>query len=94
MNEIAPLKFGMGASPRRVEDDSLIRGQGRYATDVTPVEDRVLAFELPDDAQPPIEYQVAVVVASDDKGAARAFVERLRGAEGRRALEAAGFELP
>ncbi len=36
MNEIAPLKFGMGASPRRVEDGSLIRGQGRYATDVAP----------------------------------------------------------
>lgn len=65
-----------------------------YATDVTPVADRVLAVELPADAQPPIEYQVAVVAGSADKDAAHAFVERLRGAEGRRALEAAGFELP
>jgi carbon-monoxide dehydrogenase large subunit len=36
MNVTAPLKFGMGASPRRIEDGSLIRGQGRYTTDVTP----------------------------------------------------------
>jgi carbon-monoxide dehydrogenase large subunit len=36
MNVSAPLKFGMGASPRRIEDGSLIRGQGRYTTDVTP----------------------------------------------------------
>src|SRR5215207_9340706 len=36
MNVSAPPKFGMGASPRRVEDGSLIRGQGRYTADVTP----------------------------------------------------------
>ena len=36
MNQSAPLKFGMGAAPRRVEDGSLVRGQGRYTTDVTP----------------------------------------------------------
>ncbi|MDQ3560267.1 MAG: molybdopterin-dependent oxidoreductase, partial [Pseudomonadota bacterium] len=36
MNQSAPLKFGIGASPRRVEDGSLIRGAGRYTTDVTP----------------------------------------------------------
>ena len=39
-----------------------------YATDVTAVEDRVLAVELPDDAQPPIEYQVAVVVGDRRRG--------------------------
>ena len=65
-----------------------------YATDVTPVADRVLAIELPDGSQPPIEYQVAVVAASEDKDAARAFVEELRGDEGRSALEAAGFVGP
>jgi len=65
-----------------------------YATDVTPVEDRVLAFELPDDAQPPIEYQVAVVADSDDEEAAAAFVERLLGPVGREALERAGFVVP
>jgi len=36
MNQSAPLKFGMGASPRRIEDGSLIRGLGRYTTDVAP----------------------------------------------------------
>ncbi len=36
MNVTAPPKFGMGASPLRVEDGSLIRGAGRYTTDVTP----------------------------------------------------------
>ena len=65
-----------------------------YATDVTAVADKVLALELPDDAQPPIEYQVAVVAASDDKDAARAFVDTLRSDSGRSALEQAGFALP
>lgn len=65
-----------------------------YATDVTPVTDRVLAIELPNDAQPPIEYQVAVVVDSDDEDAAAEFVEKLLGAEGRAALERAGFGVP
>jgi carbon-monoxide dehydrogenase large subunit len=36
MDQSAPLKFGMGASPRRIEDGSLIRGAGRYTTDVKP----------------------------------------------------------
>jgi molybdate transport system substrate-binding protein len=65
-----------------------------YATDVAPVADRVLSFELPDGAQPAIEYQVAVVADSDDDDAARAFVEKLLGAEGRAALERAGFVVP
>ena len=65
-----------------------------YATDVTPVTDRVLAIERPNDAQPPIEYQVAVVVDSDDEDAAAEFVEKLLGAEGRAALERAGFGVP
>ena len=61
---------------------------------MTPVADRVLAVELPDDAQPPIEYQVAVVVGTDDEDAARAFVEALRSQGGREALERAGFVVP
>ena len=36
MNASALPKFGMGASPRRIEDGSLIQGKGRYTTDVTP----------------------------------------------------------
>jgi molybdate transport system substrate-binding protein len=65
-----------------------------YATDVTPVADRVRAIELPDEAQPPIEYQLAVVTASDDQDAAQAFVDRIRADESRAALTAAGFVVP
>jgi len=65
-----------------------------YATDVAPVADRVLAFELPDHAQPPIEYQVAIVANTDDEDAAAEFVEKLLGEEGRAALESAGFVVP
>ena len=36
MNVSVTPKFGMGASPRRIEDGSLIQGRGRYTTDVTP----------------------------------------------------------
>jgi carbon-monoxide dehydrogenase large subunit len=32
----APIKFGMGASPLRIEDGSLIRGAGRYTADFSP----------------------------------------------------------
>jgi len=65
-----------------------------YATDVTPVASRVLAIELPADAQPLIVYQVAVVVGTEQEEAARAFVEALGSRAGRDALSAAGFELP
>ena len=65
-----------------------------YATDVAAVQERVRAIELPADPQPPIEYQVAVVRTSDDKVAARAFVEKLRSREGREALARVGFGTP
>ena len=65
-----------------------------YATDVASVRDRVRPIELPAGAQPPIEYQVAVVTASDDEDAARAFVEKLRSQSGRDVLAQAGFALP
>ncbi len=45
MNASAPPKFGMGASPRRIEDGSLIQGKGRYTTDVTP-EGTLVAYVL------------------------------------------------
>src|ERR1700759_1934886 len=32
----APIKFGVGHSVRRKEDDALIRGKGRYTDDVSP----------------------------------------------------------
>ena len=65
-----------------------------YATDAVPLGDDVLVFELPDSAQPEIEYQVAVVGDGDDAEAARAFVDRLLSEEGRQALERAGFVVP
>ena len=33
---MAPVKFGIGQSVRRQEDDALIRGKGRYTDDHTP----------------------------------------------------------
>lgn len=64
-----------------------------YATDAVAAED-IRTIELPEDAQPPIEYAVAVVSSGSDQDAARAFVEKLVGPDGRAALEAAGFGLP
>ncbi len=34
MNELAPPKFGMGASVRRLEDAALLKGEGTYTTDI------------------------------------------------------------
>jgi molybdate transport system substrate-binding protein len=64
-----------------------------YATDAA-VADGVRVVELPDGAQPPIEYAVAVVASTSREDAARAFVQKLRGPEGREALRAAGFGVP
>src|SRR5689334_13203330 len=36
MNDVAPLKFGMGAPVRRKEDKALITGAGRFTDDYTP----------------------------------------------------------
>ena len=33
---VAPMKFGMGANPRRKEDKALITGAGRFTDDYTP----------------------------------------------------------
>ena len=65
-----------------------------YATDVAAVADDVLSFELPESAQPPIEYQIAVVADADDEDAAERFVETIRSPAGREALERAGFVVP
>ena len=65
-----------------------------YVTDAAPVEDDVAVVELPEGAQPPIEYEIAVVAGSENAEAARVFVERVLGPEGRAALERAGFSVP
>ena len=65
-----------------------------YATDVAPVEGDVDVIELPDEAQPEVEYSVAIVRGSDREREAGAFVERLLGSAGREALREAGFGTP
>ena len=51
-------------------------------------------IELPEGSQPPIEYQIAVVAASENKEAAQAFVDEVLGPDGQEQLEAAGFIVP
>jgi molybdate transport system substrate-binding protein len=65
-----------------------------YATDVKPVATKVIAIELPASAQARVEYQIAVVEHAPHHDEAHQFVDAVIGAEGRRALRAAGFGLP
>jgi molybdate transport system substrate-binding protein len=63
-----------------------------YATDARAAGDDVRSFPIPDEFQPEIRYYAALVDPATD--AARDYVERLRGDEGRTALRAAGFLPP
>jgi molybdate transport system substrate-binding protein len=65
-----------------------------YATDATVAGDDVTVVELPEGSQPPIEYQIAVVTASEDKDSAQEFVDLVLSDSGREQLEAAGFVIP
>jgi molybdate transport system substrate-binding protein len=65
-----------------------------YATDAAPLGDDVRVIEIPAEAQPPVEYSLAVVSGSSNEEAAQAFVDLILSEEGRRALEAAGFGTP
>lgn len=65
-----------------------------YRTDAKPVASRTRTVALPDWAQPPIRYEIAVVAASAHLAAARAYVKRVTSARGRKLLAAAGFGLP
>jgi molybdate transport system substrate-binding protein len=60
-----------------------------YATDVEAAAGDVRAFPIPDEHQPAIRYYAALVEPVSAEG--RAYVEKLRGGEGGRALRAAGF---
>ena len=62
-----------------------------YATDAAVAADDVTVIELPEGSQPPIEYQIAVVTASENKEAAQAFVDEILSPDGQQALEDAGF---
>jgi molybdate transport system substrate-binding protein len=65
-----------------------------YRTDARPVVSRTRTVTLPDWAQPPIRYEIAVVSSSSHATAARAFVKRVTSVRGRKLLAAAGFSLP
>ena len=65
-----------------------------YRTDARPVASRTRTIAVPDWAQPPIRYEVAVVKASTHRAAARAFVAKLTSKRGRSLLAGAGFGLP
>jgi molybdate transport system substrate-binding protein len=65
-----------------------------YATDARAVASRTGTVSLPAWAQPPIRYEIAVVKTTKHPAAARAFVKRVTGTLGRRALARAGFGLP
>jgi molybdate transport system substrate-binding protein len=66
-----------------------------YATDARAAADRVDPLDLPHWAQPPVRYQACVVKrgGADTAGATR-WIERLRGAQGRKVLKRFGFGLP
>lgn len=65
-----------------------------YRTDAKPVASRTRSIALPDWAQPPIRYEVAVVKTSSNLTAARAFVKQVVSKRGRLLLAQAGFGLP
>jgi molybdate transport system substrate-binding protein len=65
-----------------------------YATDVRPVATKVRLIRIPTIAQPDVVYEAAIAAKPRDLEAAQAFIIRLLGSEGRRALRAAGFGLP
>jgi molybdate transport system substrate-binding protein len=65
-----------------------------YATDVRAASGRVTAIAVPARAQPKVRYELAIVRSTKRLAAARAFVRRILGPQGRRALAAAGFGLP
>jgi molybdate transport system substrate-binding protein len=60
-----------------------------YATDVEAAAEDVLALPIPDEHQPPVRYYAAAVAPASAE--ARAYLAKLRGADGQRALRAAGF---
>ena len=65
-----------------------------YVTDVRPVDDKVTAIELPDEAQAVVQYEIAVVKDAPHHDAAHEFVEQVLGDAGQAKLQAAGFGPP
>src|SRR2546423_11233170 len=65
-----------------------------YRTDAKPVAAYTRSIALPDWAQPPIKYELAVVKATRHPVAAAAFVRKVLSKRGRLLLAKAGFGLP
>ena len=65
-----------------------------YVTDARAAASQLRQVAIPVFAQPKVRYEIAVVRSSSDKAAARAFVARVTGPAGRRAMAAAGFRFP
>jgi molybdate transport system substrate-binding protein len=65
-----------------------------YLTDAKPVASRTRSIALPAWAQPPVRYELAVVKASSNLSAAKAFVKKVTSKRGRQLLSKAGFGLP
>jgi molybdate transport system substrate-binding protein len=65
-----------------------------YISDVRATAGKLKAIELPDSLQPTVAYGVAVVKGAKHEDAAKAFVDGLLDGDGKRALDAAGFEPP
>jgi molybdate transport system substrate-binding protein len=65
-----------------------------YLTDAKPVASRTRSIALPARAQPPVRYELAVVKASSNLAAAKAFVKKVTSKRGRELLSKAGFGLP
>ena len=65
-----------------------------YVTDVKPVEDKVTAIELPEEAQAFVQYEIAVVKDAPHHDAAHEFVEQVLSEDGQAKLQAAGFGPP
>jgi molybdate transport system substrate-binding protein len=65
-----------------------------YRTDAKPVAARTRSIALPDWSQPAIRYEIAVVKASANLTAARAYVKQVVSKRGRLVLAKSGFGLP
>ena len=65
-----------------------------YASDVRAAGDRAEAVEIPPEHNVTAEYPIAVMRDSANEAVARAFVELVLSAEGRRVLEERGFKAP
>ena len=65
-----------------------------YRTDARPVAGHTRTITLPNWAQPPIRYEIAIVTSSAHAAAARLYLKKVTSTRGRKLLAAAGFGLP